>query len=151
MLARVAEVLSDSTFVKEPIHFGDNAILYGLQTEAVSEGLRVTTVWRGGMQTERLRFLHICDGNDAILRHARQLTSSRKIRPNRSVWVDEIVIPYRDLLGASKLGIGFHSKTDGLAKVSAGPRSLSDCRLDIALPHAVEQMVAKIPTNDTVK
>jgi hypothetical protein len=141
--SNIMEIMAHSDLASGPIDFGKDITLYGAQSEFTEQGLRLKTVWRGGTPSSRLRFLHICNDNDEILRHARQPMSSRKLRDANEVWVDEILIPFEDLRGATKIGIGFHSKDQGMVIVSDGVRSLANRRLDLELSPEITRIASK--------
>lgn len=146
-IVRMGDVMMNSSPIGLPIQFGEDATLLGLQTMATDRGVVVKSVWEGGVQTGRQRYLHICDRDGSILRHANQSRENRMPRPSPSIWLDEVVIPWESLEGASHLGVGFFSNALKMSKVSSGPRSLGGFRLDIQLPPRItSQATAGPPT-----
>jgi len=131
---QLKDVLANSIIGKEAIEFGDDATLFAVSLEAHPDGLRLKTAWRSNQPTGRERFLHICNHQNVILRHAKQSNSSRWLPKQRKIWVDHVLIPFADLQGADKLGIGIFEPGNGASKINRGKRSMNNRRLDIELP-----------------
>ena len=113
------------------IHFGDEAILYGMECRVDPAGVRMLLHLEKKKEQTRNLFIHICGPNKKMIRHAKFSRKEFRDQPSAQAWTYEVLLPHEQLDGAQSLGIGFHDRHAGAAPISGGPRSMNNRRLDV--------------------
>lgn len=127
----IRQVVSRSRPEFRGVVFEEEARLHGLVCEQVAEGARIRMVWEVLPGRTRSRFIHICDKNGKVLRQSNAHGDPFSQAVPRQLWIEEVLVENSKLIDAASIGIGFFSRERKAARVSQGPRSMSNHRLDV--------------------
>ncbi|MFK7765905.1 MAG: acyltransferase family protein [Mariniblastus sp.] len=128
----IRQVMQDTEIFKDEVHFGDEAILHGVVCVPEYKGKLIRMVWEKKKSKTTKRFIHVCDKNQTIVYHVRhQDHEAFDKREKGLVWYDEFYLAPEMLENAAFIGIGFSDGDKGGVKVSAGPTSLDQNRLNV--------------------
>ena len=115
------------------VNFGDQMELIGYTTEQRKNGTILRLHWKKIAPLERRRFVHICDAVDEIIAHGPRNDEILNDVAVGETCIDQVFIRAQFMSKAASIGIGFHAKGMGMAKIDKGPRTMNSRRLQISL------------------
>ncbi|MDB4766325.1 acyltransferase [bacterium] len=118
----------------QPIHFDRDAVLFGLTSRESGDVIELKLTWIKKRNYGRRRLLEIYSANDQLLHHFKKKHRRYLDAPIGEVFVETFYIAKDKFVEGSRLCVGFYGKQEKMAKVSGGPRSFYNRRLDIYSP-----------------
>ncbi len=114
------------------ILFSNEARLLHLEIDRTADqGLRLKMIWETLPGARRHRFVHVSAADESVLGQAKAEVKKFRDAPPSSIVMDEVELTPDQLVGGSKVSIGFFSKEASTAQVESGPRSMDGYRLDV--------------------
>ena len=144
------EIIEASHAPYRDVEFGDHIRLIGAEAVAMSNGVRLSLVWRKQKDLERVRFLHLCDESGKVVG---QLPPEKEIFNDAGfseLFVETLLLP-RDKLNDPQIvsvGIGFYSEKENpetgkvypMLVAKKGPVGLNRCRLNVIVPEQMNNL-----------
>lgn len=142
---RPANGIEEVEFHQAIIFEGEAALLH-VSAERHDGGLDLVLIWKGLPGQTRDRFLHLCDGEEKILR---QLQRKEGLFSGGDFAVDRIRIPAEKLQDVAFVGVGFWSRSLGSVPVNATPASMNGKRLHVydCLADRIPELVVAAPAH----
>ena len=122
----------------QPIHFDRDAVLFGLTSRESGDVIELKLTWVKKRNVGRRRLLEMYSANDQLLHHFSKKHKKYRAAPVGEVFVETIYIAKDKFAKDSRLCLGFYGKQEKMAKVSSGPRSFYNRRLDIYSPDEMD-------------
>ena len=130
-------IVASSPQAQKNIDFDGKVKLLGYGIEEAPEGILIHMVWVKLAEFEQRRFIHICNASQEI-------TSQGPLNPTvfsraqlNQPFVDTALVNFNQLGDGYSIGVGFFHPDTGLMKVSNGPRSMYNQRLDLLSPNQI--------------
>ena len=123
---------------QHPIHFDGDATLFGLTSQEQGDMIDLKFTWIKKRNEGRRRMLEIYSTDDELLHHYGGKNKKYRDAPVGEVFTERIFLKKDKFPKGSRLCLGFYGKTEKMAKVSGGPRSAYNRRLDIYSPKKAE-------------
>ena len=134
----VVQNIKQTELFRHPIHFDRDAVLFGLTSQESGNWIELRLTWVKKRNDGRRRLLEIYSADDQLIHH--YLNSHRKYldEPVGEVFLERIILKKDKFTKDARLCLSFYGKVDKTAKVSGGPRSFYNRRLDIYSPRETE-------------
>ena len=124
---------------EHPIHFENDAVLFGLTSkEQKDNSIELKLTWVKKRNVGRRRLLEIFSSADQPLHNLKNTHKNYLAAPVGEVFVETIYISRDKFEKDSRLCLAFYGQAEKMAKVSGGPRSFYNRRLDIYSPQEAE-------------
>ena len=135
-IADTAVVQQQTPELFRHINFGNQMELLGYTTEQRKNGTILQLHWKKLAPLQRRRFVHICDAADEIIAHGPRNDELLDEVEIGETCVDQVFIRAQFMSEAASIGVGFHAKGLGMAKIDKGPRTMNSRRLQLSLSAA---------------
>ena len=126
---------------QHPIHFDGDAVLFGLTSQENGNWIDLKLTWVKKRNEGRRRLLEIYSDDDQLIHYYGNRHQKYLDAPIGEVFFERIVLTKDKFPKGSRLCLGFFGKEEEMAKVSGGPRSFFNRRLDIYSPQEDESVV----------
>ena len=114
-----------------PIHFGNEAVLFGLATHDVGPTVEIELLWVKKRAEGRALLIEIFSKDDQRIDGVGGAQKKFAQAPTGELWVEKISVPKEKFAGGARLCVAFFSAQEKMALISDGPRSFYNRRLNI--------------------
>lgn len=125
------EIIQKTELFEQPIHFGNEAVLFGLTSRVEAGLVEVDLAWVKKRSGVRERLVEVFSNDDRPRKNIRQSIGNYANAPVGKLFVEKITIAKQKFENGDRLCIGFFSQAEKMPFVSGGPRSFYNRRLDI--------------------
>ena len=119
---------------EQPIHFDRDAVLFGLTSKENGNWVELKLTWVKKRNEGRRRLLEIYSADDQLIHFFGDRHQNYRAAPLGEPFVERIVLKKDQFPKDARLCLGFYGEVEKMAKVSGGPRSFYNRRLDIYSP-----------------
>jgi len=124
-------IIRNTVLFDEPIHFGKEAILFGLVAHAEGHSVELELLWVKKRSAGRALLVEVFSKEEQRKSGVKGSQKRFAEAPVGELFVDKIRVSKEAFAAQDRLCLGFFSREEKMAFVSAGPRSFYNRRLNI--------------------
>jgi len=124
-------IIQNTKLFDKPIHFGSEAVLFGLVTNEEDSDVQVELLWVKKRDRGRAYLVEIFSKEDQRIDVVRGTQRNFAQSPVGELFVERFRVPKEKFTAEARLCVGFFSAKEKMAFVSNGPRSFYNRRLNV--------------------
>jgi peptidoglycan/LPS O-acetylase OafA/YrhL len=132
-------IIRGTELFDEPIHFANDAVLFGLVANDEGPAVEVELLWVKKRDEGRALLVEVFSQDDKRIDMVRGAQREFAQAPVGELFVERILIPKEKFADQDRLCVAFFSPEEKMAFVSDGPRSFYNQRLDVYTADAEEK------------
>lgn len=125
------DIIHATELFNQPIHFGNEAVIFGLVSRTIEEFVEIEIVWIKKRSDGRARVIEVFSNDDQLQQTVNRDDGTFDSAPSGELFIETLPIPREKLKGDDRMCIGFFSFEEKMPVVSGGPRSFFNRRFNI--------------------